>query len=211
MRDIIWKGILIWFILVMAILSIAREWSVVIFGMTYGLGFGGIAYRYRKSVKKIFDMHANNYLGFLLLCIVITVSEEVYCYLLGNQIAHPVLAVDLFLVCTMWTVWFGTWYFYISRRYIFEEKEALLTAGVTGVFYEYVGTGTILENPVGIILAIPLAVVVYAAIFVLPLQLITFTGKKTGKTKYIVGSVLPFVLTIPVAVLIYVVLTLIYV
>lgn len=203
MRDIVWKGVLLWFILVMAILGIAGEWSVVLFGVTYGLGFGGIAYKYRKSVKKIFNTYTNNYFGFLLVCIAITIFEEVYCYVLGNQIAHPVLVVDLFLVSSMWTIWFGTWYFYISRQYSFEEKEALLTAGITGVFYEYVGTGAILENPVGITLVVPLAVVVYAAIFVLPLQLITFTGKKSGKSKYIVGSVLPFVLTIPVAGLIY--------
>lgn len=199
-----WKVMLFWFVAVTIILCIAKEWSVVAFGLTYGLGFGGIAYTYRRRVQPFFKkVHLDNYYGFLVLTVIITVTEEVYCYILGNQIAHPVLWVDLLLVTVMWSVWFGVWYFFLATRYYFEEKEALMTAGFTGVFYEFVGTGAILENPFGIVIAVPLAVVVYAAIFVLPLQLIRFTGKRTGKAKYVVGVVLPFVLTIPVALVLY--------
>ena len=195
---------LLWFVLVMVILCIAGEWSVVAFGVTYGLGFGGIAYRLRKKVRPFFQkINLDNYGGFLLLTVVVTITEEIYCYLLGNQIAHPVLWVDLIMVTVMWSVWFGVWYFFLSKRYIFEEKEALMTAGFTGVFYEYVGTGAVLTNPFGFLVAIPLAVVVYAAIFVWPSQLLTYTGKETNKTKYVVGVVLPFVLTIPAALVLY--------
>lgn len=81
-----------------------------------------------------------------------------------------------------------------------------MTAGFTGVLYEFVGTKAFIANPFGIFLAAPLAVVVYAALFVLPLQLITFTGKKVGNTKYVVGAVLPFVLTLPAAVGLYIIL-----
>ncbi|MCL7416109.1 MAG: hypothetical protein M8349_08660, partial [ANME-2 cluster archaeon] len=49
-----------------------------------------------------------------------------------------------------------------------------------------------------------LGVVVYAAIFVLPMQLIEFNGTNNSKTKYPVGIVLPFILTIPAAVIIFV-------
>lgn len=199
-----WKIMLLWFVLVMVILCIAREWSVVAFGVTYGLGFGGIAYTLRKKVRPFFQrINLDNYGGFLLLTVVVTITEETYCYLLGNQIAHPVLWVDLIMVTVMWSVWFGVWYFFLSKRYIFEEKEALMTAGFTGVFYEYVGTGAVLTNPFGFLLAIPLAVVVYAAIFVWPSQLLTYTGERTDKTKYVVGVVLPFVLTIPAALVLY--------
>ena len=200
----VWKGILSWFIIVMVIFALAKEWSVVAFGMTYGLGFGGIAYSLRGKVGRFFAKRGlRTYYGFLLLAVSITVSEEVYCYALGNQVAHPVLWIDLIMVTVMWSVWFSTWYFFLSRRYFFEENEALLVGGFTGVFYEFVGTGALLENPFGIVLAVPLAVVVYAAIFVWPLQLLTFTGKQTGRMKYIVGSVFPFLLTIPVAVALY--------
>jgi hypothetical protein len=203
-----WKVILIWFAAVMVLFCIAREWSVAAFGITYGLGFGGIAYKYRRKVQPLFEKcNLFNYYGFLLLTAIITVTEEVYCYILGNQIAHPVLWADLVLVYSMWSVWFGCWYFFIARHYFFEEKEALMTAGFTGVFYEFVGTGAILENVFGIVIAVPLAVVVYAALFVWPLQLIPFTGKRTGNTKYVIGVVLPFLLTIPVALVLYGVLS----
>ena len=204
-----WKIMLVWFGIVMAALCMAREWSVVAFGVTYGLGFGGIAYRYRRKVKLFFErMNLDNYVGFFLLAVVVSASEEVYCYLLGNEIAHPVLWVDLILVCGMWSVWFGTWYFFVSKKYSFEEKEALMTAGFTGVLFEFVGTGEILGNPLGIFLALPLAVVIYAALFVLPMQLMQFTGENTSWTKYVVGVVFPYVLTIPVGVALYAVLDL---
>jgi hypothetical protein len=51
-------------------------------------------------------------------------------------------------------------------------------------------------------------VVIYAALFVLPLQLVQFTGENTSWTKYVVGIVFPYVLTIPVAVVLYAVLAL---
>jgi hypothetical protein len=207
MQNTAWYVMLVWFAAVMAVLGIAGEWSVVAFGVTYGLGVGGVAYRYRRWVRPLFEKVAlANYKGFFLLTVSITVTEEVYCYVLGNQIAHPVLWVDLVLVAVMWSVWFGTWYFLLSKWYYFEEKEALMTAGFTGVLYECVGTGAILENPLGVVLAVPLAVVVYAAIFVLPVQLIEFTGECTRKTKYVVGAVLPFVLTIPAALGLYCIL-----
>ncbi len=207
--EFMWKIILLWFAVVVTIFCIAREWSVAAFGVTYGLGFGGMSYTYRKKVKSFFEkVHLNNSGGFLLLAVIVTITEEVYCYALGNQIAHPVLWVDLILVTVMWLVWFSTWYFWLSKKYKFEEKEALLVAGSTGILYEFVGTGEVLRNPFGILLAAPLAVVVYAAIFVLPMQVITFTGKNTGKMKWVVGGVLPFALTIPVALVLYLFLSL---
>lgn len=74
---------LLWFGIVVAIFCIAGEWSVVYFGVTYGLGFGGIAYKLRKKVRPFFQrMGLDNYGGFLLLTMGITITEETYCYLL---------------------------------------------------------------------------------------------------------------------------------
>ena len=174
-----WKAILIWYIIVILIFSMAGEWGVATFGITYGLVFGGFAYRFRKKVREFFSrIGLFNYKGFLFLSIVISITEETYCYLLGNRIAYPVLWIDLVLVTTMWTAWFGTWYFYLSKKYAFTEKEALMTAAATGVFYEYIGTGGFLQNPFGIFLAFPLAVVIYAAIFILPMQLMELTDEQ---------------------------------
>ena len=205
----VWKIILLWFAVVIIIFCIAGEWSVAVFGVTYGLGFGGITYKYRRRIKPFLkNVHLDNFGGFLFIAVTVTITEEVYCYALGNQIAHPVLWVDLILVTVVWLVWFSTWYFWLSKWYSFEEKEVLLVAGSTGIFYEFVGTGEIFRNPLGIFLAAPLAVVVYAAIFVLPMQVITFTGKNTRRMKWVVGGVLPFALTIPVALVLYLVLSL---
>jgi hypothetical protein len=202
----VWKVMILWFVAVVCVLAAAGEWSVVVFAVTYGLGFGGICYVLRKRVRKLFvNLHLKNYGGFLAITVLVTVGEEVYCYALGNRIAHPVLWIDLIMVTVLWSVWCGTWYFLLSKWYWFREEEALLAAGCTGVSYEFVGTGAVLENPGGILLATPLAVVVYAAIFVLPLQLMDFSGTRKGVSKYIVGIFLPFVLTVPVALGLYVV------
>lgn len=195
-----------WFGAVLGILAFAGEWTVVAFGATYGLVFGGFAYKYRNKVRPFFrQMGLDNYAGFLVLSVFITVTEETYCYLLGCQTAHPALMIDLALVTAMWSAWFGTWYFYLSKKYAYSEKEALMTAGFVGVFYEYIGKGEIFTNPLGLLMAIPMAVVVYAAIFVLPMQLIDFTGRDESKWKYPVSVILPYILTIPVAVALFVI------
>lgn len=200
-----WQIIIIWFIAVMFIFIIAAEKNIAAFGLTYGLLFGGLAYRFRCNINPFFKrMGLYNYRGFLLLSIIITATEEWYCYSLGNRLAYPVLWIDLIVVGALWTVWFGTWFFYLSKKYLFSEKEALMTAASTGVLYEFIGTGYVLQNPMGIVLAIPLAVVVYAAIFVLPMQLIAFTGKNDSRLKYPVGIILPFILTVPAAVLVFI-------
>jgi hypothetical protein len=183
--------------------------GVVTFGLTFGLVFGGVAYRYRSKVKPFFQrLGLFNYKGFLLFSIIITIIEEMYFYLLGNKIAHPILGIGLILVSALWTVWFGTWYFYLSKKYAYSEKQALLTAATTGVLYEYIGTGYFLQNPLGIVLAFPLGVIIYAAIFILPMQLIEFTGTIDQNIKYLVGVVLPFILTIPAAIIIYILFSL---
>jgi len=197
---------LMWYWAVLALLALAREWPVVVFGLTYGAVYGGIAYRYRTGVRPLFQkMGLDNYAGFVLLCVLVTVTEETYCYALGCETAHPVLWIDLVLVTVMWSAWFGTWYFYLSKKYAFTEGEALMTAGFTGVLYESMGKGEILANPLGLLIAIPLAVVVYAAVFVLPMQLVDFTGRQESRWKYPVSILLPYILTIPVAVALFVI------
>ncbi|MCG7849392.1 MAG: hypothetical protein MIO93_09475 [ANME-2 cluster archaeon] len=149
-----WKILLIWFALVIVIFSIAHEWGVVALGVTYGLVFGGLPIVFRRLVMPFFKrMVLYNYKGFLLLSVIVSAT--------GNRIAHPVLWIDLGLVTGLWTVWFGTWYFYLSKKYAFTEKEALMTSAFTGVLYEYIGTGYFLLNPLGVVLAFPKLFIIF--------------------------------------------------
>jgi hypothetical protein len=193
-----WIVIIVWLIAVLAIAGFVAAWNLVAFILTYGFVFGGIAYRYRGRVRPAFKrVGLDNYKGFVLLSVAMSVMEEVWCFLAGCDIAYPVLWVDLIIVSIGWQVWFSAWYFFLSRRYWFGEREALMVAALVGVLYEVVGTGRIFTNPMESLLIVPAAVVIYAALFVLPMQLIDFRGKNRSRTKYPVSVVLPFLLTIP--------------
>lgn len=95
-----------------------------------------------------------------------------------------------------WLFWFATWYLYIAKRYAFSEKEALLTGALVGVLYECVSSGAIFGNPFAVLMA-PLVVVIYAAMFVLPLQLVDLQGKDESRWKYLVGVLLPYLASLP--------------
>jgi hypothetical protein len=112
----------------------------------------------------------------------------------------PVLWKDIAFCSLVWLPWFAAWYLFLSKRYSFGEKEALLVAASAGVLYELAGSGLLL-SPAAWLLAVPLDVVVYAAIFIVPMQLIDFRGPRTGPAKYVVAPVLPYLLSLPVAVL----------
>ncbi|HEY3421550.1 MAG TPA: hypothetical protein VGK13_00230 [Methanocellaceae archaeon] len=86
-----------------------------------------------------------------------------------------------------------------------------MVATLTGILYEGTGNIRLYTNPIGIVLVVPLVIVIYGAIFILPMQLIDFTGKSTSRWKYPVSVLLPFVLTIPVVALLYAILSLLHV
>jgi hypothetical protein len=204
---IAWKLIIAWFGLGLIVMALAGGWSLIVYTVGFAVLFGGFAYRYRSGVKPFFKKHGlNNYAGFLLLSIAVTAGEEIFCHVTGNRIGNPVLAIDLVIVAALWSVWFGTWYFYLSKTYAYEEKEALLLAGIMGVFDELIGTGAFLASPVVLAVLTPMAIVVYAAVFIWPMQLIDFTGRKNSLWKYPASIVIPAVLTIPVAVVLFIIM-----
>jgi hypothetical protein len=199
--DRAWAVVLLWFAAVMAIFAFAREWSIVEFGVGFGLVFGSVAWWLRKHVRPAMrKVRLDNFAGFVLLAVTISSAEEMSCLALGNKIANPVLWKDLVIVNGVWLAWFATWYFLLSKKYHFIEKEALMLGASAGVLYEYVSSGAFISNPAGLVLAIPLAVVVYAAIFVLPMQLIDFSGTGEGGIKYIAAPLLPYALSFCVAI-----------
>ena len=199
--DRAWLVMLAWFSAVMAIFAIAREWGIIEFGVGFGLVFGSVAWWLRKRVRPAMrKARLDNIYGFALLAVTISSAEEIFCWALGNDIANPVIWKDLVIVNGVWLAWFATWYFLLSKKYHFIEKEALMLGASVGVLYEYISSGAFISNPAGLVLAVPLAVVVYSAIFVLPMQLIDFSGTGKSGIKYIAAPLLPYVLSFSVAI-----------
>jgi hypothetical protein len=196
-----WLVILAWFGAVVAIFTVARNWALVWFALVFGLGFGGLFWAIRSRIRPAFEkLGLANFAGFALLSVAISTFEEVLCWALGNRIANPVLWKDLVLVNGTWLVWYASWYFFLAKRYVYQEKEALLLAASTGILYEYVSSGSFYSNPAGIVLGAPLAIVVYAALFVLPMQLVGFEGKIDGAGKYAASTLLPYIFSFAAAV-----------
>lgn len=203
----IWKILIGWFLIICLIFLITKNYSVFVFAITSSLIFGLLPYLYRDKIKTFFKkVGLHNVLGFFLVAFVITALEETYCYLLGNKVAYPVLSIDIFLVFFIWLGWFGVWYFWISKKYFFTDAEAILAAGLPGVLYEYVSKPEFLANPLGILIAFPLSAVIYSAIFVIPMQTLDLSGKKKGWRKYLVSLIVPFLISLPIAIISFVVL-----
>jgi len=202
-----WKILLAWFCVSVAIMAFVGAWPLVAYVITYAVVFGGLAWKYRDRVRPLFKrLKLDNFKGYMLLAVIVTITEELWCWVLGCTLAHPNILVDLFFVTLLWSVWFATWYLYLARKFRFTEKAALLTAASIGVLFEYATKPEMILNPAVLAVSIPLGVLVYAAIFLLPMQLITFDGKKESWVKYPVSVTLPYLLTIPVAILVYIIL-----
>jgi hypothetical protein len=224
-----WKWVFVWFVLCMGffvlVLAVSPEKnpSVIGFALFFGILMFGLEWKFRHMVRPFFErLGLANLKGFLLLAVGISAIEEVICWAFGNKVANPILWKDIVFCAGVWLPWFACWYLFLSKRWVFREKEALLVAASTGIMYEYIGNAAMWANPVQILIAVPLAVVVYAAIFVLPMQLIVFKDgatpgngkveegtdqKKGSRAKYLVAPVLPYFLSWPVAILIMILFT----
>lgn len=199
-----WKLIAIWFFASTVILVVLRDWSELAFATSFGVGYGGIVYLGRSRIRKALPpLKTTRFPAYLAASFLVSVSEELFVYSLGNQIAVPNILRDIIIVPGEWLVWFATWYLFLSKRYQFTTGEALLAAGLEGLMYEYIGNGLILSNPIGFLISVPLTIAVYAAIFVLPMQFTTFSGQRKGKWRYPVAVLLPYFLSIPASLLLY--------
>lgn len=196
--------LLAWFLAATAILLITGSQGTALFGLSFVLVYGGVVYlchhRIRDWLRRLPGPAAGK---FFTLAFCVSAAEEIYCYLSGNHLALPVLWADVLFCSLTWLAWYGTWYFFLSKRYRFGETEALLTAGAIGLLYEGVSSGAILANPAGVLLLAPLPVLVYATLFLLPMQLIDFTGQRENIWKYPVSVVGPYLLSLPIALTLY--------
>jgi hypothetical protein len=200
--DRAWAVLLAWFLAAVAIFLLIGAWSVGAHALSFGMLFGGLGWKYRRYVRPAMArLRLDNLAGFVILALGISALEEVWCFALGNKVALPVLWMDVAFCAAVWLPWFLAWRLFLSKRYRFSGKEALLLAASTGLLYELVGSGAIFANPAGLLVMVPLDIVVYAAIFVLPMQLIDFSGERAGPAKYLGAPILPYLLSWPVAAL----------
>jgi len=198
--------LLLWFMAIVIVFFVAGNRGAAVFAFLYAIGYGGLCYRYRGTIKRfLVSLPGHPALKFFAVAFLVSAAEEVFCFLTGNHVALPVLWADVLFCGLVWFGWFGTWYFYLSKRYSYGEQEALLTAGVSGLLYE--GTGLVLANPLGIfalLLIAPFLALVYSAIFIVPMQLISFTGTRNGRWKYPVSVLLPYIVSVPITMALFV-------
>jgi hypothetical protein len=206
-RRLLTSLLLLWFMAVVVVFFVAGNRSAAVFAFLYAIVYGGICYRFRSEIRRfLVNMPGNTVMKFFFVAFLVAAAEEIFCFLMGNHIALPVLWADILFCSFVWFGWFGTWYFYLSKHYRFGEQEALLVAGISGLLYE--GSGLVLANPpavLAILLITPFLALVYSAIFLVPMQLIRFTGTKESLWKYPVSVVLPFLISVPIAILVFIV------
>lgn len=188
----------------MAILFLEKSWDILIYSLTYVLVYGSLIFYFRQRIRSTFSKISKwKFPVFIAIGLLVSIFEEIYVYSLGNKIAVSSIWLDIVVVPLEWAAWFATWYLLISRRYHFTESQALLTAGLTGILFEFSGKGFLVSDPLAIIVFFPSAIFVYAAIFILPMQLIDFTGSRNSWVKYPIGIFVPYLASIPVGLLLY--------
>jgi hypothetical protein len=201
--------LLLWFMALVVVFFVAGNRSAAVFAFLYAIVYGGLCYRFRDNIREFLGrLPVNTTMKFFTVAFLVAAAEEAFCFLTGNHIALPVLWADVLFCGLVWFGWFGTWYFFLSKKYYYREKEALLVAGMSGLLYE--GSGSVLASPpalLPLILIIPFLVLVYSAIFIVPMQLISFTGTKESRWKYPVSIVLPFLVSVPITIFLFIVFT----
>ncbi len=205
--SLLWKLLLSWFILSIAIMTVLQEWGEIAFALSFGVIYGGAVYWKREGIRSYINSTGmNRFPVYIVVCIIVSIAEELYVFALGNRTAVPDIWRDIVIVPGEWSVWFASWYLFLGKKFSFTTGEALFAAGVEGILFEYIGNGFIFSNPVGFVISIPLTIVVYAAIFMLPLQFISFTGSYGKVWKFPVSILMPYLFVIPVAVLLFVII-----
>ena len=147
--------------------AIARLWSVFLFTLTYGFGFGSILWYHRHVIER--KLRSCGFLCFLFIATGVSILEEVWCYLCGGTLARPVLWQDLLVISISWVPWFLTWRYYLSHRYRFTLDEAVLLSGLSGLLFEFVPKPQMLANIAGLLIMAPLIVIIYATTVIVPI------------------------------------------
>lgn len=196
--------LVVWFPVSVIIIAASGLWHEIEFIALFGICYGGLVYSRRRSIKSFFFRRKLNVFPvYMAIAIAVSVIEELTVYMLGNRVAVHNIWRDIIIVPGEWSVWFATWYLFLARRFWFTDIQMLLSAGAEGVMFEYIGNGLFLANPLGFLVSIPLAILIYAAIFILPMQLMPITGESRTLWKYPISILLPYALSIPMALFLY--------
>lgn len=205
--DLLWRGLLAWAVIDLVIFAIVQSWNLIAFTVLFGFVFGFISWTFRDRLRPALKRASlDNFAVFLFLAFAIGVFEELVCWGLGNRIANPILWADLIQVCVTWLFWFAIWYLYLAKRFAYSEKEALLLGACVGILYEGVSSLNIFVNPLLVVLMAPLALVIYAAIFLLPLQLIELKGTDKSLWRFPAAIILPYLASLPMGILLAIIL-----
>jgi len=205
--DLVWKALMAWAAVDLIIFAIVQSWNLIAFSVLFGLVFGYVSWTFRDRLRLALKQAGlDNFAVFLILAFVIGVFEELVCWGLGNRIANPILWADLIQVCVSWLFWFATWHLFLAKRFAYSEKEALLLGASVGILYEGVSSLNIFISPLLVLLMAPLAVVIYAAIFLLPLQLIDLKGTDRSLWRFPAGIFLPYLASLPMGIVLAIVL-----
>jgi hypothetical protein len=208
--DTVYKVVLVWSTISIGIFLLLKEYGLVAYVVVFVGLFGVIAYRQRielgRFLRRIGFAHP---LFFSLLVIGLVLFEEYLAYVLAGPegVMYPEhLSINMVLIATFWLAWLLSWKWYIAPKYHFTEREAIMTAGFAGIMYEIIGPMHFLDAASWLLIA-PLSILIYAAVAILPMQLIDFSGQQVSKYKYLIATVIPFLLTWPPALVLYFVLT----
>jgi hypothetical protein len=188
-----WAGVLaVWFLFSLFILAIVHAWGVVSYVVAFCGLFGGAAWILRSRVRPALRRLGLDGLGgFLLLAVAVSTGEEMLIYLLAGPQALAIhqLGLDLLWIDAIWLGWMLPWFVWVSRRFAFGEVEALVVGSSTGVLFEVVLSRVILAGPLALVW-VPLGWVVYATVFLLPLQLVDFpsASRRTGRLPLTLGA-----------------------
>ncbi len=194
-----------WFIFSVVATALNHEWRAVAFTLSFGALYGGSVLAAGRQIRNALSSWGLiRFPVFISVAIAVSVAEETYAYALGVRIAIPVLWQDLIIVPGEWAAWFAAWYLIIARKFAFTDIEAAASAGITGLLFEYAGAPATLADPLATIVAIPLTVAVYSAIFSLPLQFMKFNGLSASRWKYPVAVLLPYLLSLPATVALFI-------
>lgn len=204
-----WQIIIVAALLICGLLVAVGGWNTAAFSLLWGFGVGGACYRWREEIHAaLASAHLITYAGFVLVVTVVSVVEESLCAGFGCQLAVKNYWADLFVVTCLWVAWLTGWYFLIAPRFKFTYEEALLVAASTGIMFEAVGNGRAFADPVGSLLALPLVIVVYAGITAVPIRMLEFKGTREGRSKYPIAFFVPYLLVLPVAVPVFIIVSL---
>ncbi len=194
--DVVWFTILIWLSISLVIYLLIGEYSIPLFALTYGILYLSFLWYFRDKIRAIFSRYSDSFTFFVFVSLISVTVEELWCWLAGGTLARSIIWQDLLVVSISWVPWFLVWKYYLSKKFAWSDKEAMLVAGFTGILFELVPKLQIFANLIATIIILPTIIIVYSAVFLLPMLAMNFTGKNNVWYKYPLAIFIPYVASV---------------